>query len=179
MRAIIIHGAYGNPEENWFPWLKAELEKLGLEVAAPKFPTPEGQNLQNWLRLLGKITPDTILIGHSIACSFVLNILEKQKAKAAFLVAGWVGSLGDPAFDDINRTFFKEFDWTAIRNNCPRITLYGSDNDPYVPLEKERQLAKNLGIELKLVKGAGHFNKKAGYLQFQLLLNDIKEVLKQ
>lgn len=37
---IIIHGAYGNPEENWFPWLKKELEKLDCRVFVPKFPTP-------------------------------------------------------------------------------------------------------------------------------------------
>ena len=26
--AIIIHGAYGSPEENWFPWLKMKLEEI-------------------------------------------------------------------------------------------------------------------------------------------------------
>ena len=27
--ALIIHGAFGSPTENWIPWLKAELEKTG------------------------------------------------------------------------------------------------------------------------------------------------------
>ncbi len=28
MNFFIIHGIYGHPEENWFPWLKKELEKF-------------------------------------------------------------------------------------------------------------------------------------------------------
>jgi hypothetical protein len=41
MRNIfIIHGSYGYPEENWFPWLKKELSKLGHRVFVPKFPIP-------------------------------------------------------------------------------------------------------------------------------------------
>lgn len=48
--AFIIHGVGGHPEENWFPWLKKELEKIGYRVFVPKFPTPEGQTLTNWLK---------------------------------------------------------------------------------------------------------------------------------
>ena len=50
--AIIIHGTYGNPDENWFPWLKIELEKIGYQVYVPTFPTPENQNLEAWLKII-------------------------------------------------------------------------------------------------------------------------------
>jgi predicted alpha/beta hydrolase family esterase len=43
---FIIHGSYGNPDENWFPWLKKELEQEGHKVFVPKFPTPEDQSLR-------------------------------------------------------------------------------------------------------------------------------------
>ncbi len=30
--AFIIHGSYGNPEENWIPWLKRELQQYNFDV---------------------------------------------------------------------------------------------------------------------------------------------------
>src|SRR3989338_4142675 len=38
---FIFHGTGGYPEENWFPWLKKELEELECKVIIPKFPSPE------------------------------------------------------------------------------------------------------------------------------------------
>ena len=51
MKFFIIHGSYGNPNENWFPWLKKELEKEGCIVFIPEFPTPENQSLKNWMEI--------------------------------------------------------------------------------------------------------------------------------
>ena len=82
MKFVIIHGAYGNPSENWIPWLRESLEKLG-EVIVPEFPTPEGQSLENWRNVFDSSDENTILIGHSLGPAFILDILERNKAKAA------------------------------------------------------------------------------------------------
>ena len=85
MNFIIIHGVYGNPEENWFPWLKKELEQNGSEVLVPKFPTPIGQSPESWLRIFSefenKIDGNTVLIGHSLGAVFILRYLEQAKKK--------------------------------------------------------------------------------------------------
>ncbi len=179
---FIIHGAYGHPGENWFPWLKSELEKLGCTVFVPRFPTPEGQTLENWLKIFENyrqyLDENTIFVGHSLGVPFILTILEslEKPIKASFLVAGFVSFLGNPAFDEINKTFVeKNFDWEKIRKNCKKFYIFHSDDDPYVPLEKAKELAENLGVNIILVKGAGHFNEKAGYTRFELLLKKIKE----
>ena len=69
MNFLIIHGIYGNPEENWLPWLKTELEKKDHKVYIPTFPTPENQNLTSWIEAFQSYTryvnKDTILIGKS------------------------------------------------------------------------------------------------------------------
>lgn len=178
MKFMIIHGAYGNPEENWIPWLKSELEKSGHEVFVPRFPTPENQNLENWLKVFKDhekyLDKDTIVIGHSLGPVFLLTIIENKPVKAAFFIAPFVDELNNPDFDNINKTFYRKFDWNKIKQNCKKFFIYSSDNDPYVPLEKGKELAKNLECELKIVKNAGHFNEKAGYKQFPLLLEDIK-----
>ena len=75
----------------------------------------------------------------------MLNILEKldKPIKAAFFVAGFIGLLGKPDFDNINKSFVdKSFDWQKIKQNCLKFFVFQSDNDPYVPLEKAEQLAK-------------------------------------
>ncbi|MEW5996424.1 MAG: alpha/beta hydrolase [Candidatus Micrarchaeota archaeon] len=175
---FIIHGAYGYPGENWFPWLKSELEKLGCRVFVPKFPTPENQTLERWLKVFQDyekyIDGNSIVVGHSLGVPFLLSVLERKPAKAAFFVAGFC-SLPENEFAEIMTTFVeKKFDWKAIRDNCKKFYVFHSDNDPYVPLEKAEELAKNLGTEIILVKSAGHFNEKAGYTKFEMLLEKIK-----
>ncbi len=179
MNAIIIHGSYGHPDENWFPWLKQELEKLGIDVYIPKFPTPEKQSLGSWLEVFKRydryLDEGSIIIGHSLGPAFILSLLEKHKAKAAFLVSGFIGNISNPDFDRINRTFMKEFDFSRIKENCTYFLVYHSDDDPYVPLDKGKEIANMLGAKLKIIKNAGHFNEAAGYTKFELILEDIKK----
>ncbi|MFH1222214.1 MAG: alpha/beta fold hydrolase [Candidatus Micrarchaeota archaeon] len=179
---FIIHGTAGYPEENWFPWLKKELEQLGYNVFVPQFPTPENQTLENWFKVFENykddFTPDTILIGHSLGGAFILRVLEKSKVqiKAAFLVAAPIGVLPIKNYEGDKPFIGKPFDWTAIRKNCKKFFVFHSDTDPFVSLGNGEQLAKNLGVDLIFVKNAGHFNAKAGYTKFDLLLQKITEL---
>jgi uncharacterized protein len=181
---FLIHGTYGNPNENWFPWIKSQLKKIGCHVVTPTFPTPENQSLENWNEIFDKyqkeIDENTIFVGHSLGVAFILSILEKNnvQVRASFFVSGFIGDIGNTIFDRINHSFVnKKFNWIKIRKNCNQFYLFHSDNDPYVSLEKGRELAKNLETELNLVHNAGHFNKKSGYDEFNLLLDKIKKEL--
>lgn len=191
MRFFIIHGAEGHPEENWFPWLKKELERLGHEVIVPRFPTPENQTLESWEAVFAKYEkepgrgwgpeigtgePETIFIGHSLGVPFLLTVLEKRKAKAAFFVSGFTGRVDNRYNDGMTTFTYKEFDWKAIRKNCGRFYVFHSDNDPYIPVDKARELAGRLDAELVLVRGAGHFNASAGYTKFPELLERLKRM---
>jgi len=182
-RIFIIHGAYGNPEENWFPWLKRELEKYGYEVIIPAFPTPKDQSLSNWQEVfepyLEKIDQNSIFVGHSLGPAFILSILEKIniRVKGCFFVAGFIGLLDDP-LDEINRTFTdRPFNWNKIRESSSMFRVINSDNDPYISLEKAEELADHLEVKIKFYHNAGHFNEKAGFLQFTELLEEIRSVI--
>lgn len=175
---FIFHGVGGHPQENWFPWLEKQLQASGQNVIIPQFPTQENQTLENWLAVLEQyneqLTPDSILVGHSLGVPFTLNVLEKYQVTATFLVAGFVGVAGNE-FDDSMKTFAqREFDWDAIRKNCQHFTLYHSDNDPYIALDKPQRIADSLEMNITLVKGAGHFNESAGYTTFEQLYTDIQ-----
>ena len=175
MNFFIFHGIYGNPEENWFPWLKNELEKKGFEVIVPKFPTPLNQTLESWMRVIqkyeNKINEDTVLIGHSLGAVFILNYLElaNKKIKAAFLVAGYHKLLTNE-FYELNKTFvYKEFDFEKIRRNCKKFFVIASDNDQYIPLETNKELASLLSADFKVIHNGGHLNKQAGFIEFREL----------
>ncbi|MBU1953597.1 alpha/beta hydrolase [Patescibacteria group bacterium] len=178
---FIIHGVGGHNKENWFPWLENELKKLGHKVIIPNFPTPQNQTLSAWLNKLEQykqyLTPETIMVGHSLGVPFVLNVLEKHPLKAAFLVSGFTGKAGNE-FDESMKTFAqKPFDWDLIKQNCPHFEIFHSDNDPYIKLEKAQELADHLNVKINLIKGGGHLNVAAGYKSFDLLLKKIKPFL--
>lgn len=177
MKVIIIHGANGSPDEHWFKWLGRQLK---IKVHIPQFPIKHEQNLDNWTKVFIeeiKVDENTILIGHSVGATFILSILEKYKAKAAFLVGGFIGKL-NISYDALNETFAeKKFNWGNIKKNCKIFFIYNSNNDPYVPLEKGKELAKKLGFKLKIIKNAGHFRLEDGYGKFPLLLEDVKAVI--
>lgn len=209
MKIVIIHGTMGCPERNWFPWLKSEVEGLvsagegesrEIEVVVPRFPTPEGQNLESWLRVFEKEVfggdakslngeEEVILIGHSIGAGFVLNLLnlsilklKNYKVRAAFLVSGFARDLGVLEFDELNREFVARanddhFNWDIIKNNCDEFFIYHSDNDPYVPLNFAEELSSSLDTAITLIPNGGHLNLESGYTKFPLLLEDLKKFL--
>lgn len=175
--ALIIHGAFGSPTENWIPWLKAELEKQGYNVRTPIFPTPDGQNLGSWnetvQEYLAELTEESVMIGHSIGAVFALSVLEHLDStiKATALASGFLSDLGNETFDSINHTFYaKEFDWEKIIKSTGVISVLHGSNDPYVPVKQAEQLATKLGIEPILIENGGHLNAEAGFTKFPQLL---------
>ena len=180
----IIHGSFGSPNENWFPWLADEVRKLGHKSLIPTFPTPEGQSLESWLkdfkRQIGDLRSDMILVGHSLAPGFILSLLEQSHEPiiGTFMVSGFLGKLGVEEFDQVNETFVnRNFDWDRIKANGGEFHVYNSNNDPYVPLTKGQELAQKLGVELTIIEDGGHINASAGFVTFPKLLNDLEQLI--
>ena len=177
---FIFHGTAGHPGENWFPWLRQQLEGEGHRVIVPQFPTPEGQSLTAWRSVLREhehlIDDTTIIVGHSLGGIFLLRVLETLSSPIAGAV--FVGTpigiqpmkfyASDSAFSGFT------FDWDAIRRNAQVHVIFQSDDDPYVPLENGEQLAQHLGVPLMFIPNAGHFNTAAGYTTFPALLTALR-----
>lgn len=182
---FIFHGAFGSPNENWFPWLKTEVEKLGIEVFVPTFPTPEGQSLNSWNKAFEPyekhLSEKSILAGHSLGPAFILNLLERIETRvaASFLVSPFTGLINLTEFDTINYSLTdRKFDWKKIKSHCKEFYVYHSDNDPYVPQSKSAFVAEKVEAKkYEIIKGGGHLNKSAGFSEFPLLLDDIKNQL--
>ena len=183
-KAFIFHGTGAGKYDHWFPSIAQKLEEEGVEVCRPEFPTPEGQNIENWLKVLDEqdteIDENTVLIGHSLGAVFILNILNRRDLdpEAAFLVSAWTGLLGKEDFDDWNSTFQDaDFDFKKIRERCGKFYQWHSESDPYVPLEKAAELAEKINSDFKLRADAGHFNTESGYTDFPELWQKLEKFL--
>ncbi len=181
--AFIFHGTEGYPGENWFPWLRGELEKEGVKVFVPQFPTPGGQTLEGWFEVFEEyrdlVSKDSLLIGHSLGGVFALRVLESLdlSIRGAFLVGTPVG-VGRVKNWESDQIFVGHpFLWEKIRKNAKRFVVFHSDDDPYVSLENGTELSKKLGVELQFIPGCGHFNAEAGFLKFEKLFEIIEPEL--
>lgn len=180
--ALIIHGTNGYPEENWFPWLKKQLEVHGYQVAIPQFPTPQNQTPEHWFATLkpyeNSFNEETILIGHSCGGAFLLRVLEhiKPKINGAVFVATSAG-IKPIKYYEVDRPFVeKPFDWEAIRNSAKHFFVFHSGDDPLICIENGEKIAHEVGVDLIRLKDAGHFNTKE-YKTFELLMEKLKPIL--
>jgi len=177
---VVIHGSYGSPFENWFPWLTKELETRGANVLVPQFPCGKGiQNYKNWENVLDAyapfLGPETIFIGHSLAPAFIVDYLinKEIKIKGLYCVAPFYHPLGLPEFDEVNVPFFLKKDLLRIRQLAEKRTCFISENDPYVPKDLSLDFAEKIKATTQFIPNAGHFNTTAGYNTFDILLQEI------
>lgn len=98
MNCIIIHGCTDSKEDktynkHWMPWIKKELIKRKIPVEMPIMPKPWVPDYDSYKKEFEKykIDENTILIGHSCGCAFLVRWLgeSKQKVKKLILVAPW------------------------------------------------------------------------------------------
>jgi predicted alpha/beta hydrolase family esterase len=183
-RVVIVHGSFGNVEENWIPYLKDSLIKRGCEVVVPQLPNGDDQNLANWqsifLDQVGELDENTILVGHSIAPAFLLALLSipNKKVKAFISVSGFLHDLGFPDFDLVNKTFTHyDFDWDTVKSNVHAGFAFHGVDDPYVPVWMGQEIADLLNVKLEEIPSGGHLNESAGFIEFPILLNKIIDFL--
>lgn len=177
--ALILHGTDATSKDNWFPWLKSELEKQDWQVWVPNLPKANRPNIQRYNKfLLSKnefknINNETIMIGHSSGAVAILGLLqampENVKIKHAVLVGAFRNDLG---WNSLSELFNEPYDFEKIKQKAEKFTLIHSDNDPYIALEQPEYLAKELDGELIVIPGQKHFSKVMDpkYSQFPFLV---------
>lgn len=183
---LILHCSENNSSGNWYPYLKKVLEAKGYIVWSPNLPNAEYPDMDRWADTVyaneeWKFDTETVIIGHSSGATLILGLLERLpenlKIDKAILVAGYteIGTL--PQFFKYKMGILKKpFNWEKIKQSCNQFYFIHSDNDPYQCGEDQgRVLQKNLGGELIIKKGEGHFNLEKGpeYIEFPELLEYI------
>lgn len=185
MNVIIIHGAHGHPNENWFPWLKSTLMALHIDCIVPAFPTPDQQSLSTWLacfqqNVLPAITSSTVMIGHSLGAVFLLRALAyfHLHINTAILVGAFIKPVGIDKFDSINHSFLSDpISWDDVCRCSKQFVCYHGLNDPYVDDHQFHDVANALSAKKIMISNGGHLNLSSGYDTFPHLLREIKNIL--
>lgn len=182
-RVFIIHRWEGGPRDDWRPWLKTELEKLGYQVFVPEMPDTDAPVIEKWVNHLAEIvgTPDsdTFFIGHSIGCQAILRYLETidTPVGGALFVAGWFNleNLEDDESKKIARPWIENpVNAEKIKKILPKSTLIISDNDPYGAFEENKQKFKELGSEIVVLHNAGHISEGDGFAEIPVVIEQFQ-----
>ncbi len=159
LKIIFAHGnGGGTAKDNWFPWLKTELERLGLKVIAQTFPDNDLARASIWLPFLKKLSADknTIIIGHSSGAVAAMRYAQKNKLLGSILIGASYTDLGD-AKEKASGYYDKPWDWEEIKNNQKFIVQFHSTDDPYIPVSEAHFIRDHLNSEYYEFTNRGHF----------------------
>ena len=181
-KVIIIPGNDGGtPQDNWFPYIKNELEKLGFTVIAKIFPDPILARERYWLPFIKKLGADenTILIGHSSGAVAAVRFAEKNRILGSILVGACYTDLG---IEDEKKSGYYDhpWEWNRIKNNQKWIIQFASTDDQYIPIEEARFIHKNLSTEYYEYTNEGHFGSDSKpKKEFSKIINIIKSKIQK
>ncbi|KXV62641.1 hypothetical protein AD949_10865 [Acetobacter orleanensis] len=179
---VIVHGYRATPEAHWFPWLKAQLEQTGAKVHVPALPSSQAPDPQIWAETLNTVlphlTPQTVLIGHSLGCITLLRHLLSRPVGETLggyvLISGFDQPL--EALPHLNGFTDCPLDYDALRRLSAFRASVFSDNDLVVAPQCSRSLAASLQTTTLEVPGGGHFLGREGFEQFPALLDLLQQV---
>ena len=169
LNCIVIHGCPKNIEKamspetrtydkHWIPWIKRELIANGIKTETPLMPTPWEPDYERFKKKFAKynINDNTILIGHSCGCAFLVRWLgeTKKRINKLILVAPW-------KIPDKNNKFRKEFyEYTVdkmIKSRVKDIIMFTSDDEEEDGKKSLKIFYDALGGKVIELKGRGHY----------------------
>ena len=163
VNCIIMHGVADDADDkeynkHWIPWTMKELGQRGIVTVAPSVLQPWKPNYYNYKKVFEKYDVDenTILIGHSAGCAFLVRWLgeSKQKVKKLILVAPWKIAIEG----DAERKAFYEYTIDKdIRKRFESIVIFTADNEESDGKTSAQIFHKALGGKIVELKGHGHY----------------------
>ena len=187
-RIFIVHRWDGNPNSDWYPWIKKELENKGFKVEVPKMPSTSEPKIDLWIehlkKVVGKLDRETYFIGHSIGCQAIMRYLGKESYKGKIgkivFVAGWfkLDNLENDEVESIAKPWLEKFiDFSKVRQKINKLTVFLSSNEPYNYLKENDSVFKEkLDAKIVILKNKGHFTEDDGITKIEEVLNEFKDV---
>jgi len=169
IKCVIIHGCPSdaekamNPEtrtydKHWIPWTKQQLISKGIKVETPLMPEPWQPDYNKFKKEFEKYNVDenSVLIGHSCGCAFLVRWLgeTKKKIDKLILVAPWK----IPDKNDKSKIEFYTYSIDkTIKNRVKKIVLFTSDDEEEDGKKSLIIYNKDLDGKIIKLKGHGHY----------------------
>ena len=186
LNCIIIHGCPKSEEEfmtpdkhtyykHWIQWAKNQLTLMGIATEAPLMPRPWAPDYEAFKEEFEKypVSENTILIGHSCGCAFLVRWLgeSKKKVKKLILVAPWK----IPKENDAKKEKFYTFPIDeTIKSRVSEIIMFTSDNEREDGKKSLEIYQSSLGGKVIELKGRGHYIfRDMDTEEFPELINEI------
>ncbi len=165
---LIVYGYDGSGPGHWQRWLEAELHARGAAVMFPELPDPAAPQKDAWVAALAEAMAaahgDSVtFVCHSLGCWAVDHLLAERSPLAAY--AALLVSPPSPylLFEPVE-TFLppprRPQTWAPL---AARTLVVGSDNDEFTSAEEFQDIADSLGVQCRIIPGAGHITIAAGF----------------
>jgi hypothetical protein len=186
MNCIIIHGCPSDEEKamsprkrtydkHWMPWAKRQLISKGIKTEIPLMPEPWKPDYEAYKKEFSKynVTEDTVLVGHSCGCAFLVRWLgeTKRRVKKLILVAPWkVPDNGDNA----RETFYTYPIDKTIKSRVREIVMFTADDEEEDGKKSLKMFHDALNGNVIELKGRGHYTMDSmGTEKFPELIAEI------
>lgn len=166
-KIIFVHGYTASSQADWYPSIKPELNKLGVDYSIPDLPGEEQPHARDWVEIIKKevqaTTKPVVLVGHSLGTRAILLYLDKYQTKVdtVILIASLSNEVknaerrGGEAYPDF---FEYKIDMGSIKKLANKFVVMHSKDDDSLDYEEHGvALSKELGVELLSYDGRGHF----------------------
>lgn len=169
MNCIIIHGYPSNTEKamnsktrtydkHWIPWIREKLTSQGIKADTLLMPEPWKPDYHTFKKEFEKykVTENTILVGHSCGCAFLVRWLgeTKQRIKKLILVAPW--KIPDKN-DKFRKDFYEYSIDTTIKSRGKEIIMFTADNEEEDGKKSLKMYHDALGGKIIELKRYGHY----------------------
>ena len=169
LNCIVIHGCPSDAEKamdperrtydkHWIPWIKKNLVALGIETETPLMPNPWAPVYEDFKKEFERqaVSENTILIGHSCGCAFLVRWLgeSKKKIKKLIFVAPW--KIVDEE-DEFRPAFYNYPIDESIKDRVDEIVMFTADDEEEAGKESLRIFHEALDGKIIELNGRGHY----------------------